>query len=179
MLLVAPDRARDFPRGGFPAGGCEGRAEYGAAPGSSAPRPMGRREPRRLPAPIKGSGWKRRAEAAPMEGRRLAAGLSAAVLLTVSFAFAPPAAPRETPRVPAGRRPGMRARPAATPSRLPARVPLLAPGLLLYGSWSPAEPGRRRLIRLASPQSQDPSGPAASFLYFYYSILVPRPYYFV
>ncbi|XP_034280039.1 tumor necrosis factor receptor superfamily member 5 isoform X2 [Pantherophis guttatus] len=50
---------------------------------------MGRREPRRLPAPIKGSGWRRRAEAAPMEGRRLAAGLSAAVLLTLQgLAFA-------------------------------------------------------------------------------------------
>ncbi|XP_058031985.1 tumor necrosis factor receptor superfamily member 5 isoform X2 [Ahaetulla prasina] len=81
LLFAAPDRARDFPVGGFPVGGCEGPAECGAAPGSSAPRPMGWREPRRLPAPIKGSGWRRRVEAASMEGRRWSAGLSAAVLL--------------------------------------------------------------------------------------------------
>ncbi|KAG8131439.1 hypothetical protein E2320_009378 [Naja naja] len=73
--------------GGFPAGGCEGRPDCGAAPGSSAPRPMGRREPRRLPAPIKGSGWRWGAEAAPMEWRRWSTGLSAAVLL-MGLAFA-------------------------------------------------------------------------------------------
>uniref|UniRef100_A0A8C6XZL6 Tumor necrosis factor receptor superfamily member 5 n=1 Tax=Naja naja TaxID=35670 RepID=A0A8C6XZL6_NAJNA len=74
--------------GGFPAGGCEGRPDCGAAPGSSAPRPMGRREPC-LPAPIKGSGWRWGAEAAPMEWRRWSTGLSAAVLLMLQgLAFA-------------------------------------------------------------------------------------------
>uniref|UniRef100_A0A8C6XYJ9 Tumor necrosis factor receptor superfamily member 5 n=1 Tax=Naja naja TaxID=35670 RepID=A0A8C6XYJ9_NAJNA len=50
---------------------------------------MGRREPRRLPAPIKGSGWRWGAEAAPMEWRRWSTGLSAAVLLMLQgLAFA-------------------------------------------------------------------------------------------
>ncbi|KAM3841105.1 LOW QUALITY PROTEIN: tumor necrosis factor receptor superfamily member 5 [Vipera latastei] len=87
----APDRLRDFPLGGFPAGGREGRAECGAAPGRSAPRPMGRREPRH----IKGAGWRRRAETARMEGRRWSAGLSAAVLLT-GLAFAQGLSCRQT-----------------------------------------------------------------------------------